>query len=185
MSEPALLLPFSVARRPRAVQSAPMILLVTASVHGHDCAVSLLAGAKMKVQLAPDLRSALNHLRESEYSAVVIDESLAETSPAQLEVLIKHVGTAIPVFVNLAVSRTERVVRDVVASLRRVEQERTMARHAVEWELRSQLKGDLTGILLSAQQALAVPALPTAAESKLKSVCELADRMRARLAFGE
>lgn len=162
-----------------------MILLITASVHGQDCATSLLAAARVKVQLAPDLRTALNHLRESEYSAVVIDESLAEASPSQLDVLVKHVGTAVPVFVNLAISRADRVVRDVMAALRRVEQERTIARRSVEWELRSELKGDLTGILLSTQQALALPALPPGAESKLKSVYELADRMRARLAAGE
>jgi hypothetical protein len=159
-----------------------MILLITASLHGHDCAVALLAASRTKLQLAPDLRTALHHLRQSEYSAVVIDESLGEAGTAQLDVVIKHLGTAVPVFVNLAVSRTQRVVRDVVAALHRVEQERSIARRAVEWELRGQLKCDLTGILLSAQQALAVPELPGAAQMKLRSVCEMADRMRVRLA---
>jgi hypothetical protein len=95
--------------------------------------------------------------------------------------LVKHVGRAVPVFVNLAVSRMERVVRDVQAALRRAEQERAMARNAVESDLRSQLKGELTGILLWTQQALETPALPSSAESKLKSVYEAADKIRARL----
>jgi hypothetical protein len=158
-----------------------MILLITASIHGQECAKALLGAAHTKTEVAPDVRAALNRLREGDFSSVVIDESLVEPTPSQVDVLLKHVGTAVPVFVNLAISRTDRVVRDVLAALRRVDQERMMARRSVEWELRSQLKGDLTGILLSTQQALSLPALPAAAEAKLKSVFELADRMRARL----
>jgi hypothetical protein len=158
-----------------------MILLITASANGPEVARSLLAVAHAKTEVAPDIRTALNRLRENEYTAVVIDESMADASASQLEVVFKHLGTAVPVFVNLGISRKDRVVRDVVTALRRVEQEKSFARRSVEWELRSQLKGDLTGILLSAQQALNVPTLPSAAETKLKSVCELADRMRTRL----
>ena len=158
-----------------------MILLITASANGPEYAKALLATAHAKTEVAPDIRTALNRLRENEYTAVVIDESMADASASQLEVVFKHLGTAVPVFVNLGISRKDRVVRDVVTALRRVEQEKSFARRSVEWELRSQLKGDLTGILLSAQQALDVPTLPSAAETKLKSVCELADRMRIRL----
>ena len=158
-----------------------MILLITASANGPECARALLAAAHAKTEVAPDIRTALNRLRENEYTAVVIDESMADASASQLEVVFKHLGTAVPVFVNLGISRKDRVVRDVVTALHRVEQEKSFARRSVEWELRSQLKGDLTGILLSAQQALNVPTLPSAAETKLKSVCELADRMRTRL----
>ena len=43
------------------------------------------------------------------------------------------------------------------------------------------IKGELTGILLWTQQALETPALPSAAEAKLKSVYEVADKIRARL----
>jgi hypothetical protein len=128
-----------------------------------------------------DVRTALNHLRESEYTAVVLDESMPDASGSLMEVLLKHVGTAVPVFVNLGVARKDRIVRDVTTALRRVDQEKDFARRSVEWELRSQLKADLTGILLSAQQALSAPALPSIVETKLKSVCELADRMRVRL----
>ena len=158
-----------------------MILLVTGSAHGQECAKALLAATRIKTELAPDIRTALNRLREDSFSAVVLDESLTEISGNQIETLLKQLNTAVPVFVNLAISRMERVSRDVVAALRRVEQERSIARKAVEWELRSQLKGELTGILLWTQQALSVPALPAAAETKLKSVYELADRMRTRL----
>lgn len=158
-----------------------MILLITTSDHGQNCAKALLASTRLKTEVVTDVRSALNRLREDGFSAVVLDESLLEASAKQIDILLKHLGTAVPVFVNLGISRTERVVRDVVLALQRVDQERALARKAVEWELRSQLKGELTGILLWTQQAMAVPALPAAAETKLKSVYELADRMRTRL----
>ncbi len=158
-----------------------MNLLITSSPHAENCAKALLAATKVKTEVVPDVRSALNRLREASFSGVIIDDSLLEASGKQIDILLKHLGTAIPVFVNLAISRTDRVVRDVLAALQRVEQERALARKAAEWELRSELKGELTGILLWTQQAMAVPSLPAAAESKLKSVVELADRIRARL----
>jgi len=158
-----------------------MILLITASVNGPECARALLAASHTRTEVAPDTRAALNLLRENEYSAVVIDESISDAPAAQMEVLLKHLGTAVPVFVNLAISRKERIARDVATALRRVEQERVLARRAVEWELRSQLKADLTGIILFAQQAIATGELQTTAEAKIKTVCELAERMRLRL----
>jgi CheY-like chemotaxis protein len=158
-----------------------MILLITTSSNGQECVKALLAATRTKTELARDIRTALQRLREQEFSAVVIDESLLEPSAKTIDMLVKHVGRAVPVFINLAVSRMERVVRDVQAALRRAEQERSVARHAVESDLRSQLKGELTGILLWTQQALEVPALPSAAESKLKSVFDAADKIRSRL----
>ena len=161
--------------------STDMILLITNSSNGADCARALSAAAHVKAELASDAQAAMHHLRENEYSAIVIDDAAANVSSSQLDVLFKHLGTAVPVFVNLAISRKDRVVRDVTTALNRLEQEKDLARRSVEWELRSQLKGDLTGILLSAQQALDLPALPGPAATKLKHVCELADRMRMRL----
>jgi DNA-binding NtrC family response regulator len=161
-----------------------MILLITTSSHGHECAAALLAATHIKSELAPDMRTALGRLREQEFSAVIFDESLLEPSAKTIDMLVRHLGRAVPVFVNLAVSRMERVVRDVQAALRRAEQERSLARQAVESDLRSQLRGELTGILLWTQQAMETPAVPVSAQSKLKSVYEAADKMRARLSIG-
>ncbi len=158
-----------------------MILLITTSAHGQECARALLAATHSKCELVNDIRTALVRLREQEFSAAIIDESLLEPSAKSIDLLVKHLGRTAPIFVNLAVSRMERVVRDVQAALRRAEQERCVARAVAESELRSQLKGELTGILLWTQQALETPALPSAAQSKLRSVYEVAEKMRARL----
>jgi hypothetical protein len=158
-----------------------MNLLITPSAHGQEYATALLTATRTKTTVVADVRAALHRLREDEFSAVVIDESLVDASSNQMEVFLKHLGTAVPVFVNLAVSRADRVSRDVVAALHRVEEERNAARKAAESELRSQLKDELTGILLWSEQALGVAGLPPAAEAKLRAVCELACRMRERL----
>jgi len=158
-----------------------MILLITNSSNGQECAKALLAATRIQTEVAADVRTALGRLRDQEFTAIAIDESLVDPSSKSLDMLVKHAGRAVPVFVNLAVSRMQRVVRDMQAALRRVEQERSIARHAVESELRSELKGELTGILLWTQQALEDPALPSSAEAKLKSVFEAADKMRSRL----
>ena len=158
-----------------------MVLLITDSASGAECARMLSSATHAKTEVAPDMRTALHRLREKEYRAVVLDDSMTATGSSQLDVLQKHLGMAVPVFVNFAISAKERVVRDVAMALRRVENEKQFARRSVEWELRSQLKADLTGILLSAQQALGTEGLPDQAEGKLKNVCELAERMRLRL----
>ncbi len=158
-----------------------MILLITTSARGQECAKALLAATRLKTEMVSDVRSALVRLGEQEFSAVVMDESLLEPSAKTIDLLVKHLGRAVPIFMNLAVSRMERVVRDVQAALRRAEQERSVARHVVESELRSQLKGELTGILLWTQQALETPALPSGAQSKLRSVYETAEKMRTQL----
>ena len=161
-----------------------MILLITNSANGPECARAIGSASHAKAEMVSDLQAATNRLREAEFSAVVIDDGISNLASSQLDVLFKHLGTAVPVFVNLAISRKDRVVRDVVTAMKRLEQEKDLARRSVEWELRSQLKSDLTGILLSAQQALDLPTLPGPAATKLKNVCELADRMRMRLSTG-
>jgi DNA-binding NtrC family response regulator len=104
-----------------------MNLLITPSAHGQEYATAFLTATRIKTALVADVRTALHRLREDEFSAVVIDESLIDASSNQMEVFLKHLGTAVPVFVNLAVSRADRVSRDVVAALRRLEQERNAA----------------------------------------------------------
>jgi hypothetical protein len=86
-----------------------------------------------------------------------------------------------PVFVNFAISGADRLVRDVLAALSRREKESVLATKAAETELRSELNGAVTGILLSSELALALPSLPVGVVNKLQPVHELALQMRTRL----
>ncbi|MGE0406690.1 MAG: hypothetical protein AB7O65_10340, partial [Candidatus Korobacteraceae bacterium] len=87
---------------------------------------------------------------------------------------------AMPVFINLGISRTDRVVRDVLNAMRRAGQERTAALNVAQSELRGQLRSELTAILLTSEQLLAAH-LPVPLEGKVRSMLEVAQRMRTRL----
>lgn len=158
-----------------------MILLITVSGRGEDCARDVARATGEETRVAASLRKAGALLRAHEFSAVVVDQTVLDAEPAAVDSCLQAAGTAIPIFVNFAISRTERVVSDVRAGLVRRERERTLAMRDAESRLRSELNGAVTGILLSSELALAQPALPAAVEDKLKSVYELASQMRSRL----
>jgi hypothetical protein len=88
---------------------------------------------------------------------------------------------AVPVYVTLAISSAQRVVRDVKTTLRRHEESRLIAIRAAESLLRTELRGAVTGILLSTELALRAPDLPREAADKMRSVCQLASDIRSRL----
>jgi hypothetical protein len=158
-----------------------MMLLITASARGQECASELTRATRQETRVANSLRKALGLLRAQEFSAVVIDQIVVDAEPAAVDGVLQAADTAIPVFVNFALSRCERVVSDVRAALVRRERERMLAMRDAETRLRSELNGAVTGILLSSELALAQPSLPAAVEDKLKSVHQLASQLRSRL----
>lgn len=157
-----------------------MILLITPSLLGEQSARAIEALAREKVQLAASLKSGLAHLRSREFSVVIFDDGLLEFNRTEGDLLIRRVGTAMPVYVNLGISGTDRVVQQVKAALHRRQEERSLAFRAAEAHLRSELRGDLTALLLTSGMALSEP-LPAAAEAKVRSIQEAAARMKARL----
>ena len=158
-----------------------MILLITPTAKVQECATTIVEATDEKVQVASSLRHAAAQLRAQEYSAVVIDQSLVEAEPDDSEMIVQHFGTAIPVYVNFAISGVGRVVRDLRIALSRRNRETVVARQAAEQALRSELKGAVTALLLSCEMALKVPNLPEGAESKLRRVQELAGEVRLKI----
>jgi hypothetical protein len=158
-----------------------MIMLITPSPRGPECAAALQKAAAEQVQLAPNSRAAVSLLRRGEYTEVILDDSHLDSDPNALQTILAHAGDAIPVYVNFGISGTERVVREAQTALRRVQHERLVAVRSATAALRNQLRGAVTGILLSTELALAVPQLPAAAELKVKFVKELAEAMRQQL----
>jgi hypothetical protein len=129
------------------------------------------------------LRAALTRLRQKEFSAIILDQNLLDADPAALETLAQHFGTASPVYVNLALHSAERVVREVRLALARREAEQAIAGQAAAATLRNDLRDAVTGILLSSQLALQLASLPDEAQHKLRTVCDLAESIRERLAI--
>lgn len=158
-----------------------MILLITPSAKAQTCADAVKRAISEEVEVAATLRQGMTQLRCREYEAVVIDQFLVDAEPDESDLLAQHVETGIPVYVNLAISGIERVVREVRAALSRRKKEVLVARKGAELALRSELKGNVTALLLSCEMALNVPNLPSAAEAKIRSVYDLAKEIRVKV----
>ena len=160
-----------------------MILLITPSARGPECAATLTESTGRETIWAGNLGQAIARLREQSYSAVVIDQFLLENEPAESDQVLEHLGTALPVYLNFAVSGMERLVREVRTALHRRKREETQARLCVEQQFRSEMCESLTAMLLSCELAIAVPNVPGPAAEKILAVDNLAREMRLRLGF--
>ena len=158
-----------------------MILLITSSARAKECAQAIEQATTDNVQVASTLQQAGAQLRSGEYTAVVIDQFLVEAEPDQSELVMQHLGTAVALHINFAISGVERVIRELRAALNRRKREALAARREAEQILRSELKGTVTALLLSCEMALGVPNLPQTAESKLRTVYDLAREMRSKI----
>lgn len=158
-----------------------MILLLTSSNRGAECAGILEDALREKVELAGDFRTAVQLLRQSDHSAVVLDELMAQNEPEQLDNVLNAAALAAPVYINMAICGPERMVREVRLALKRYQQTRLIAMRSAEALLRSEIRDAVTGILLTTELALRVPELPEQASEKLQSVCHLASQIRSRL----
>ncbi len=158
-----------------------MILLVTASSRAQECATALEQGTGHKTHVAGSVPQAVTRLRNGDYEALAIDQSLLEADFRALDTLLNHAGIAMPLYMNLSLHSSERVVRETQVALRRAEKEKRTALRTVERELRNQLRGEVTGILLTSELALRNPAIPADVAAKLQLVQNMAEKMRMRL----
>ena len=158
-----------------------MILLVTSSERASECAAALREATGEGIVVAQTLARAATLLRAECYLAVVLDQYLLETEPHEAETTLEHLGTAILVQVNLAISGMERLVREVRAALQSRQREEVRARQAAIGRLHSELNGTITALLLSSELALETEDLPPAAAERLESVHELVQKLRRQL----
>jgi hypothetical protein len=166
---------------PEVAKRFTMILLVTPSGRASECAGALHEATGEEVVIAESLARATTLLRAEDYLAVVLDQHLLEAEPLEAETALEHMGTAIPVQVNLAISGMERLVREVRAAVQRRQREEARARQAAIGRLQSELNGTVTALLLSSELALETPGLPATATEKLRSVHELVEKLRRQL----
>ena len=154
-----------------------MILLVSASPAVQRCALLLEQRLERRVDVAENLRRARALIRRDEHAVVLVDQSSIDSDALAIEELIVT-STASIVPVNLAIHDAERVLRETTLALRRREREREIARQQAEAKLRSRLKDELTGILLSSEMALHTPQLPQVAQARIQQVYDAGRRMR-------
>jgi hypothetical protein len=158
-----------------------MILLITSSSKAQECVHALQDATGEPAHVAASFRQAAILLRAQEYSALVLDQNLLEAEPDESEVMLEHAAAAIPVYVNFGISSTQRVVRDLRAALQRRKREVSTARNSAEQNLRNELKGNITAMLLSCELALQIPDLPSTVEAKMRAAYEQALDMHGKL----
>jgi hypothetical protein len=157
-----------------------MILLITPSAKVQECAKVLEEATSESLQIAPSLRQAAAHLRSDEYSVVVLDQFLVEAEPEESDLVLQHIGPAVPMYANFAISGIDRVAKELRAAVNRHKREAVVARQSAAQMLRNELKGTLTALMLSCELALQAPDQSTA-EGKIRQVYELAVEMRNKL----
>lgn len=158
-----------------------MILLITSSARGQECAAALKDATGEETLWAANLQQAVGQLREQSFSTVVIDQFLVENEPSESDQLLEHLGTAFPVYLSFAVSGMERLLREVRSALHRRKREVTQARRSVEQQIRSEMFESVTAMLLSCDLAMAVPGVPGPAVEKIRIIDTLARDMRLKL----
>ena len=157
------------------------ILLVTGVEGARNCADVIQKQLEMDVEVADGRKAALALLRQREFAAVVVDETVAGCDPAAAEAIWERAGLAIPLQINFAVSGAARLIREIRAALHRREREQMLARKAAATAVELELKSTVAGLLLQSQLALSSsePASPVA--EKLRMVASLAGDLRRQL----
>jgi hypothetical protein len=157
------------------------VLIVTGIEGVRNCAEAVAKPLAMKVEVAESRRAALDALRKRAFSAVVVDDTLAECDPAAADAIWEHAGQAIPLQINFALSGAARIVREIRAALSRREREQAVAQIAAREQVGMELRQTVTGLLLQSQLALSQSGVPVVVAEKLRMVADLAGALRQQL----
>jgi DNA-binding NtrC family response regulator len=157
------------------------ILIVTGVEGARNCAVVVSKQLGMEVEVAEGRKAALAALRRREYSAVVVDETMAECDPSAAEAVWERAGLAIPLQINFALSGADRLIREIRAALHRREREQMLARRAAAAAIESELKTTVAGLLLHSQLALSGSEVSSPIADTLRVVADLAGSLRQQL----
>jgi signal transduction histidine kinase len=158
-----------------------MILLVTPSDRASQCAAALHAETGQDVVIAESLVRATTLLRAGCFLLVVLDRYLVETAAGEEATLFEHLGIALSIQINLALTGLDRLSRDVRTALQRRHREEIAARQSIIGSLQCELNGTLTALLLSVELAQQTPNLPSPAAEKLHTMHELVNTLRIQL----
>jgi hypothetical protein len=157
-----------------------MLLLITGCKKNKECAEALTRATRYPVDIAESIQRALTHVHKREYVALVVDQWIAENDPDRWESLLKDAGMALPIYIKLAITGKERLVREVQHALKKQEQARMLAMKSAESSLRTELREAITGVLLASELALKSEELPTSAAKKMQAVYGTTLKLRAR-----
>lgn len=159
-----------------------MSILIVSGIEGIRNSAEVVAKLlSLKVDVAEGRRAALDALRKRAFSAVVVDETLAECDPAAADAIWEHSGQAIPLQMNFALSGAARIVREIRAALSRRQREQAVAQLAAREDIGMELRKTVQGLLLQSQLALSQTGVPVVVAEKLRVVADLAGTLRQQL----
>ncbi len=157
------------------------ILLVTGIEGARNCAEVLAKQLDMEVVVAEGRKHATQLLRQREFAAVILDETITGCDPAATEAIWERAGLAIPMQINFALSGAARLVREIRSALHRREREQELARRAAAAAVEAKLKSTVAGLLLQSQLALSNSEADSPLAERLKLVASLAGDLRRQL----
>jgi len=159
-----------------------MKILIVTGIEGAGNCVSAIAGLlDMPCELANSRKAAISALKRGQYSAVVLDEGIADSDPAGVDLLWEQAGLAVPVQVSFALAGAQRLAREIRMALQRRERDRALAHEAAAAAIQTELKSTLSGLLLHSQLALADREVSPPLAEKLRVVADLAGALRQQL----
>jgi hypothetical protein len=159
--------------------SQPALLLIAPESSAQPIVEALRRDLRADVETTPSRRAALTSLRRNDFALILIDESLATSDAASIDLIYQNAGSALVLELNLALSSAARIVRQARSALTRRSQELAQAHAAAAAALLSELNSTLAGVLLESQLALR-EASPTQAP-RLRHLVQLASDLRDRL----
>src|SRR5882724_10037944 len=94
-----------------------MLLVITPSAKALGSVQAIQQITSEETHVAATSSQALAWLRAQEYVALLIDQAFMETEPVESEMVLEHIGTAVPVHVHFAINGMDRVARELRAAL--------------------------------------------------------------------
>jgi len=174
--------------RSREIQPLPprdykthSILLVTAAATAQQCALEITGALDCAVEVAESRKSAIALLRRQEFSAVVVDDALAEADLEGADQLFSAAGMAVPLQVNFAISSAARVIRELRAALYRRQSDEARARAAAESNLQADIGSALTGMVLELDLLRSGKEFPAEFRERLVQLTALTTELRRKL----
>jgi signal transduction histidine kinase len=161
--------------------TSPALLLIAPDSAAQPIAEALRNDLHAEVETTPSRRAALSSLRRNDFALILIDESLATSDSASIDLIYQNAGGALVLELNLALSSAARIVRQARSALARRAQDLATAHTAAAAALHSELNTTLAGILLESQLALreAAPAQAPRLRHLVQLASDLRDRLRA------
>jgi hypothetical protein len=155
------------------------LLLIAPEATAASAAAAITQQLALPVTVVASCRAAMADLRHTEYTLVLIEESLAAFDPEATDLLYTTAAATPVLEINFALSSAGRTVRQVRAALARRDHDRASAGRAAALRLHGELNAALTGLLLESE--LALRNAPAAQKPRLRKVVALASELRDRL----